>query len=192
VSGVDIAFLVTKTSGGTSCAIEDLTYNVPQTVSVPTLTGNLDNPAYRTGESSTDSALSAWHMFDTVINASNSWTCSTFVYDTTSGVYTGVDGLGSEAGEWSKLSFDYPTIVTSHRVRASGGITNPLAYKILVSDDNANWTEAYTTTSFSGTDTGVTGLTGGPYICKYIAMIVIQIPTSNTNGNVSVFEMNYS
>jgi hypothetical protein len=191
-----IALCITKNGSNGNAQVTELTFNVPVTVVVPVITSNLGNPSYLVSSSSVytnNTTYDSWKAFNGVTGGSSRWLGANAVYNTGSGAYEGSNSLDSFNGEWLKLSFDYPKIVTSYRMYSTGTSgSNPFKYQILVSDDDVNWTSVDSETTYTGGNTGVITLGSGPYSCLHIAMIIEGLNTSGNSGYCEVYEITYA
>jgi hypothetical protein len=183
-----IAFCIQKNGGNTNAQLYELTYNDPIAVVVPALTSNTGNTSYIASASSIfDTIYEPYNAFDTVTSGDR-WITGDH-YDHANGLYLGSNSLGGVSGEWIKMSFDYPQLITSHRIYASAANNNPYTYQFLVSEDGVNWTSIYTNPNFAAADTGVISPAGSPYTCLHVAIVIENLPVGANLGYSSMFEI---
>jgi hypothetical protein len=138
-----------------------------------------------------------FYLFNKVSVTTNTdqWSCSTAVYNTTTGVYTGtvytvVNGINI-LGEWIQIQVPNATNVVSYTLYYASGVANrmPNTWYLLGSNDGNTWYIVDIRSSITGwTSAGITfklNTVSNAYL--YYRIVINKVQTSN-DGYVSICE----
>ena len=155
------------------------------------LTSASSNGYTVTESSSYSYGWEGWKLYNRVVSEHEAWHTKN-AWSGNGLTYSGGNSLGSFSGEWNKIQFPQPFIVSYVTITSRGGEwvkQAPIEWSIIGSNDDSNWTLLVNSTA-QVTTSGVTVQVNAAQTYTYFAL-VIHKTGSAADGWCTVGELEY-